>query len=94
MLTSGSALKKVSPTGTAAIGACWFSEANHQAKFAARFNGVRALVRPHRLLLTRRMVRAFLPLHIIFRRSRGDIPYWELLGVGCLHCVPTGLPHC
>lgn len=91
---SGSALKKVSPTGTAAIGACWFSEAIRQAKFTARFNGTPALVRPHRLLLTRRMVRAFLPLHTIFRRSRGDIPYWELLGVGCLHRVPTDLPHC
>lgn len=91
---SGSTLKKVDPTGTAAIGACWFSEAIRQAKFTARFNGTPALVRPHRLLLTRRMVRAFLPLHTIFRRSRGDIPYWELLGVGCLHRVPTDLPHC
>ena len=78
----------------AAIGACWSSEAIRQAKFTARFNGTPALVRPHRLLLTRRMVRAFLPLHTIFRRSRGDIPYWELLGVGCLHRVPTDLPHC
>lgn len=91
---SGSTLKKVDPTGTAAIGACWFSEAIRQAKFTARFNGTPALVRPHRLLLTRRMVRAFLPLHTIFCRSRGDIPYWELLGVGCLHRVPTDLPHC
>ena len=38
------------------------------------------LVRPHRILLTRRMVRAFLPSHINFRRSPGTFltgSYWE-----------------